>query len=574
VILSLVIGIGLRIVVASRMPIIETDGAMYASLASAILRGDWSHALSPFWPPLYPVMIAGAASIAHAFGQAVTPQALEASARAVSLLCSFALLVPFYLMGRRLLGERGAQWGLLLVLFHPRLVQFSGAALTETPFMLTLLVGLAALMSAWRIGAERAAVVASERTTATALEGAAATALERTATIVHEGAGASGAEASRAPRRRIIEAAAGIAFGLGYLIRPEALVIAAVVWAAGLAIRRREKILDRMSPAFVVGVLAVSAPFIIYLHAELGYWSIGEKGPYNFWREYRTAYAEVYPEPQGLGERSSESPELAAAIPPEPVHVAGFTVREPAAFLSRYLRNLATIVVSTFPVAVYHVFLVLAIVGLIGISGRRWWPVLVTVALFPFLFAAFSIDRRFYVPVIPLVALLSARGLGGLEAWVAKRIRHEMLGAVFSYILFAVFILGGTRYSMEHGSIDNAPEQRAAGEWLWRAWPRGAASDGARPLNERPVVMSRKPWVAYYAGGIIAELPDGPLEEVLARIKRTRSDVLVIDERWAGTARPHLSFLLDPTAAPAGFDIVYERTHPSRIILYSVRAIR
>jgi len=502
-------------------------------------------------------MIAGVVAVAHAFGVALTPPVFEGCARAVSLLCGIALLAPLYWLGRRVLGQRGAQWALLFALFHPRLVQFSAAALSEMPFMLMILVGLAALTAAWRIEREQTP-----------------TALPTRLDVAELPRARLWSAASVSSRALTLEIAAGVAFGLGYLIRPEALLIAAALWVAGMAIRRGEGIRARLSPAFLISVLAVSAPFIMFLHGELGYWSLGEKGPYNFWREYRSEYATLYPVPQGLSERASESPELVVAIPPEPVGVTGFIIHKPGAFLWRYLRNLATIVVSTFPVAVYHLFFLLAIVGVIGVSGRLWWPVLVAIALFPFLYAAFSVDRRFYVPVIPLVVLISARGMSSIETWFTQRVRPQARASWISYGICAVLMLAGISYSLHHGSIDDAPEHRAAGEWLAAAWRAQAPADDSRPVHGRPIVMSRKPWVAFYANGLLAELPDGPVEEVLARVRSKQCDILVIDERWIAATRPQLIFLLDPAKAPAGLHVLYERSVPRRIILYDVRAMR
>jgi len=544
---ALTIGIALRLVQAFRAPIIEHDGAMYASLASAILRGDWAQGLSPLWPPLYPLMIAGVAWVAHVFGAALTPEVLEGSARTVSVLCGTVALIPLYWLGRRLLGQRGAQWTLIFALFHPRFVQFSTAALSEAPFTLMLLAGLVALMAAWRIGP---------------------------APDDSSGIPPSSPRGGSS-RRVILEIAAGVSFGLAYLIRPEGIIIAAALWAAGIVMRRSERASVRLSPVFVASVIAVSAPFIIFLHSQLGYWSLGEKGSFNFWREYKTEYAAVYGEPRGLSERATESPELTDGIAPSRINAAGFILHKPGAFVARYLRNLGSILASSFPVAVYHVFLVLAVLGLIGISVRRTWPILLVIAIFPLLYAAFSIDRRFFVPVIPLVILLAARGMERLEVWFMRRIQSPARAAWLSYGIAAALALSGLGYSVAHGSIDDAPEHRAAGVRLGELWQEQRAAGGnVAMIHERPIVMSRKPWVAFYANGLIAELPEGSIEEVLARARSKGCDILVIDERWIASTRPQLAPLLDAAGAPAGLRAIYERDSQHRIILYDAGALR
>lgn len=541
-------GVVLRLAQAGRAPIIEHDGAMYASLASAILRGDWAHGLSPLWPPLYPLMTAGVAAVACFLGAAWTPQVLEGSARAVSVLCGAAMLVPLYWLARRMLGLRGAQWALILALFHPRLVQYSAAALSEASFTLMLIAGLAAVTVAWRV---------------------------EPAPETSEGA-APGARPPEDARRVFLEIAGGALFGLAYLIRPEGILVAAALWAAAIAMRRGAPPLVRLGPVFVLSAIVVSAPFIIFLHSQLGYWSLGEKGPFNFWREHRAAYAEVFPEPRGLQERASESPELTDGIPPARVDVAGFILKRPAAFAGRYFANLGTILASSFPVAVYHIFVLLAVLGAFAVPLRRSWPVLLVIAVLPLLYAAFSVDRRFFVPAIPLVLILAGGGMERLEERIARRTGSPARSARIAYAVAAALMISGIVYSIGHGFIDDAPEHRAAGERLGDLWggERAAQPGAEERIDERPVVMSRKPWVAFYANGLIAELPEGSVEDVMARVRDKRCDVLVIDERWIASTRPRLMPLLDPGKAPSGLRVLYESDFPRRIVLYDASGFR
>src|SRR5204863_1041923 len=120
----------------------------------------------------------------------------------------------------------------------------------------------------------------------------------------------------------------------------------------------------------------------------------------------------------------------------------------------------------------------------------------------------------------------------------------------------AALAAGGAGYAMVHPLMESAPEHRAAGVWLRAAWRRAAAAtpepaggtaeaaSGAAargPDRSRPIVMSRKTWVAFYAGGLIAELPEGGIDSVIARARRIHADVLVVDERWAVPNRPALA---------------------------------
>jgi hypothetical protein len=80
--------------------------------------------------------------------------------------------------------------------------------------------------------------------------------------------------------------------------------------------------------------------------------------------------------------------------------------------------------------------------------------------------------------------------------------------------------------------------------------------------------MSRKPWVAFYAGGLIAELPDAAPDSLAARARATGATVLVADERSAAESRPRLLPLLDPGASP--WPVLWRSGGPRRLVLYDV----
>jgi hypothetical protein len=81
--------------------------------------------------------------------------------------------------------------------------------------------------------------------------------------------------------------------------------------------------------------------------------------------------------------------------------------------------------------------------------------------------------------------------------------------------------------------------------------------------------MSRKPYVAFYSGNLIASIPNGSYEEVTIYAKEHNADYLVIDERYIPTTRPQLKFLLNTYSAPNELKIVYQGEYRGgRIIIY------
>jgi hypothetical protein len=110
---------------------------------------------------------------------------------------------------------------------------------------------------------------------------------------------------------------------------------------------------------------------------------------------------------------------------------------------------------------------------------------------------------------------------------------------------------------------EGAPEHLRAAAWV-RA--RTAAA-GGRP----PVVMARKPWVAYYSGGVIAELPDLPPEQLVRLALDVDADYVIADVRALGD-RPQLGAWLAPGGAP--WRIVHEEASPFRLVVLDAHAPR
>jgi hypothetical protein len=285
--------------------------------------------------------------------------------------------------------------------------------------------------------------------------------------------------------------------------------------------------------------------------AELGHPSLGEKAGVNFWREYRDLYRKHFPEPYGIGERAFDSPELARALPPPHVAAVQLVLREPAAVAVRVAARALRIAVRSIPEACYLPFVLIAVAGIGLLKRPAFRPALAVLVALPLVYAPFSDDRRFFVPAVPVIVVLAAAGIDRIARALGP-MRAPRAAALATLGLAIAF--GG--YDALHPLTDSAPEHRAAGVWLRGAW--------RSPSGTNPIVMSRKSWVAFYAGGRLTELPEGGLDSVLARAARREVDVLVVDERWAARTRPQLAPLLDPRATPSGWITVkrFGGAHP------------
>uniref|UniRef100_A0A832I1J3 Phospholipid carrier-dependent glycosyltransferase n=1 Tax=Eiseniibacteriota bacterium TaxID=2212470 RepID=A0A832I1J3_UNCEI len=493
-----------RVTLAARAPLIEVDGAYWAAVARAFATGD-PMAWSPAWPPLFPWLAAHAARALSAAGAPPGPALFESALRLVASLAGTLTLVPLWWLARRVAGRTAAWGAVVLAAAHPRLLEYSAAALAESTF--TLCVVTACACAAWADGAGTAAP-------------------------------------ARPRRRALLDAAAGAAFGLAFLARPEGLALGGAAWIAGLAGRAR-----RARPLFVAALLLVSAPWLLALHARLGHWSLGEKGAYNFARAHRALYERHVGPLAPLAARVNDGPELAAAAPPAPGGAAALVARAPGEVAAAALGRFGRLALSSLPAAAYLPYVLLAAAGVALVRPAAWRPAFVPVAAMLVLYAPFSADRRFLVPAVPFVLVAAGAALGALAARLPPRARLAGGAAL------ALACAGGFAYAWAGAGHDEGSEQRRAGEWLRAAW-RDAAPSAAR-FGGRPVVMARKPWVAHYAGGVIAELPDAPPESLVALARRKGVDVIVADDRAAAGDRPQLAAWVAGGAGAAGLPTLW-----------------
>src|SRR5262245_1653655 len=171
------------------------------------------HVTSTAFPPGYPALIALMRVLVHDRVLAAT---------LISVVAGALLPWPVWLLARRAVGERWAIAPALAVALHPILVQYSSVTMSESAYLLALYGALAI------------------------------------------------AAAGRA-------APAGLAIGVAYAIRPEALVPAAALAVRELRTGLRNAASWR-SLAFAAGAfLVVAVPCWLFYHALLGEWTVTPK---------------------------------------------------------------------------------------------------------------------------------------------------------------------------------------------------------------------------------------------------------------------------------------------------------
>jgi 4-amino-4-deoxy-L-arabinose transferase-like glycosyltransferase len=231
-----VLAFALRVWVLGALPVIDTDGVTYVTLARQLRAGG--PPFDPLFHPLYPLAIALVEPLAGDW---------ELAGRLVSAVAGALLVIVAWALTRSLLGEDVARLAAILVAVHPALVRAGTAVMPEALYALALACGI------W--------------------------------------AGRRGLTAGPPAWLPV----AGALFGLAYLARPEGvayllglLAAVALVTAGDLG---RARALAAWGGGALAAWLLVAAPYLVYLRGSQGRWTLSGKLAHNLALEQGTAGA-------------------------------------------------------------------------------------------------------------------------------------------------------------------------------------------------------------------------------------------------------------------------------------------
>lgn len=313
-------------------------------------------------------------------------------------------------------------------------------------------------------------------------------------------AGVLGLDAGRA-------AVGGVLLGAAWWVRPEAAVIApvAILFAP---LRGRQRWLALVLAA------AAALPHSLALRGTQGSWSVTPKSvlvraPAANARgeEWRLADPAAFPDSVGLGQRLARDGVAIARAYPARLAAQGQRVLEawPA------------------PLALA------SLAGILLLRGRSGWlGFLVLPLVIPLL--AVPAELRFAQLLLPSLAILA--GVACARAWA----RSLRVGAAVS----ALAVLGAAwAWTGPAGAralaFDDGPMTAMHGAGAWLAGHSGPDA----------VVMDRKSFVPFFAGRRHVQLPDEPLDVILAHARASGATHLVVEEHVVRTLRPQLAPLLD-----------------------------
>lgn len=484
--------------------VVGTDGVFYAEMARSLTEGNGLSVYGvphTIFSPLLPISIAPFYAIGIP---------LETAAHIPIALFALASIIGIYVLGKKMYSEAA---GVLSALFlATNGVYIWAASVPTTPQYLAGFFTLVALLSL--LGIEK---------------------VEKKEVFV-----------------KCISA--GVFIGLAYLARPEYFLLIFPVIAYVFVVSWRDARGARqatirsiiLSAAFFITCLS----YLIYLHNELGYWTISGRGS-------ELALIVTSENMEMAGVASEAGTPTVVAPPPQKESSIVLALRE----LPSLLKRLADGLVNT-----EHTLL--RIFGLIGtlffVLGLRFFVItkkLRELALFaaflsPIVLIAFAqggtpnyLVQYFYL-FIPIIAIGLIDGIREVEEkYFLKEHVHNFIFGILVMALSAYFILPAVQNVLFLPDDYRDMEYRQLGLWM----------HANIPGIEEEVIVSRKPEPTFYAESLWAIVPYSKnTSELHAVMQERKQRYLIVDERSFPLARPELVDMLEPEKVSQFFTLVYQ----------------
>jgi 4-amino-4-deoxy-L-arabinose transferase-like glycosyltransferase len=499
---------GVRLATTTLPRVVWGDEPFYLWMGQSLLAGQGYNAFGysgVHFPPLFSLT---AAALAPLVGGLLNASNL------IHVLAGALLVVPLFLLARALYSQPAAWITGLVVALYPALTNgvLAWGTMTEPLYLLWVGVAIYALYLALEEGRRRDYLLL------------------------------------------------GVALGLAYLTRTEALVFA--VAALGLLLVGRLMRRDRLAPllgrlALTAGLfLLLASPYLVYTRSVTGHWSLtgaagmaytsmtglAERDPADFdratWALDR-ASGEVY-----LFAPSSEAQPLAETL-----------LGDPSGLLRRLRGGLVDTAELLFSLAL--VPWALASLAFLGLFAQPWPPrrlrgelALLASLAAPASYIPFFVVQRYLAGMLLPAMVWIGAGAWMLGLWLAGSVQQLaarplsgraqglLLAAPALLLALGLLALGPRTWNAMQRTHSFQPGHLAAAQEL-RAL--GAPADA--------VVLSRYPAIAFHAGTRWAATPAEDWPTVLRYARQHGARYLAIDG-WEATLRPQLAFLMTPAQAP------------------------
>lgn len=470
--LAVALALGVRLYLLWQYYCINSDGVRYVNAARDFFDGRFADGLSSVYPPAYPLLIA---SLYPLIGD------WELSGQIWSLLSGVLLLIPLFVLLKKIYGEQVALVACFLAAVAPYLARYSAHVRTESLF---LLLSTLALL------------------------------------VFHQGI------------EKVLLSPffyGGLLAGLAYLVRPEAigfLVIVPVTLGVRCWVRRTCNILSfsKACLLLLIGFSLFAIPYIVYLSVDAGHWgAISRKTGLALW--------------YGLEEWGLlESEELESIPARHSLSVTQFAISHPFLYMKKFALDIIPSV-GVYLEAIHYPYIPFLLLGLFQAVRRRLWEredllLFVFVLFYIFGFALLYVNLRYAVQLLP--ASMGWTALGMLWCWAFLKESCSPRAFRALMIVLALIFIGGTLpKTLKAISWDKA-HVREAGRYLKKVAgsedlkllvfdDRVAFYAGARPIllsklteSELPGYLQNgkadylatevEPWQVYYP--VIAKSPE------------------------------------------------------------------
>ena len=478
----------------SRVTVIEGEGANYARMAENIALGKgWigtqGH-LQVFYPPLYPLLIAGTYPLFHD---------AEIAGRLISILFGTFLVIPIFLIAREWYGQSVGYLAGMIVALHPVLVGISAAVFSESTYLCILFLAFY-----WGL---RSAI---EQSYGKAI-------------------------------------AAGALFGLAYLTRTESLMETAFLAVLVLLCGRKDKSKAvGVAACLSLACILVGAPYVWFLKSHTGQFRLEAKSANNFafgkmrlaGESWEPAYRRVDDNlnPVGLSMRTDldvlQTTKFSLPIAAQILRLAAHD----------NIRSFAGDLLEERAVGGF-VLIGLVSLGLFSspwsrerVAGEMILMVFLLCLFLPILSLVDYFNFRYVVPILLILVLWTAKGIAEFAGWSGNTVQAVLRSP------------DRARWGRTGGLLV------AAGALLLVAWPAVNHIDNLRGddpalktvglrlkglLSNGPVVMDTDNRIAFYSGGIYRPYPYASQATALRYIAANNVAALVIKERNAETNNPY-----------------------------------
>ncbi len=488
--LLVLFAIALRMMAALSRQMIQLDETAYVRMAQNLASGrgllEITGLTATHFSPLPSFYIAGLAVLVHNYVLA---------GYAVVTIFGGLILIPTYLLGKDLAGQRVGLMAAALIAVTPLFVDYSSLIYSESVYIFFLLM---AILFGYR--------------------------MLRT---LRAGYGL----------------AAGVALGLAYLANPTAIYY--VFALAGLAVivagmRKAPRLLSRLLIPLLLAFVVFAAPYVFFLHVETGQWTYnGKLNGGNIYKSEHNITANTLDwDRTFLSLTADGSQTMIQALPEE--DLIGYIVKHPVSSAKIFVKQTAVAYSQELSKVIPLWLLPLLGLGLFasGWSRRRtlnvgylllmMGPVVVILAMYA--------HDRFFMPFVPLVMLWVAEGWSRLAGWGQETVSQvfappwrEPLRRWAPWLIGAAVLLPLLAFSAYNTLRQSYPVgYRDAGEYI-----RQAAGGGKR-------VMSREYSAAFYANGTAVLLPYAAYDRTTDYARKEHVDFLVIGSRELADWRPAL----------------------------------